>query len=363
MAATKAVTLQSANIRSGAGIFYNVIKTLNAGTELDVLGKELGWYRVTAGSTTGYAYNTLVKIYDAAIAAQYNPVKSNYQKLAAYTTMFTATDPNRNYNMELGAYKNQVVVKSGASFSFNANTGNSTTTANGWRVSIILVDSQRTAGVGGGLCQVSSTIYSAVKQIPKLTILERHPHSVPVGYVPRDNEAMINYGTSDFRFRNDTGFDIFVCTLTDFNAGTLTCTVYKINTAQPAPVPAPVPVPKIVIDGKTVSFNVEPRMINDNVYVEMRSIFEYLGYTVTYDAATKATRMTKGTVQFILEKGVDSKAIITVKNGVQTTVPLSYPIYLVSDRTMFAIRMIGELLGYQVSWNQNTYTDTLTVMH
>ena len=356
MAATKGVTLQAANVRSGAGIFYNVIKTLNAGTELDVLGKELSWFRITAGSTTGYVFNPLIKIYDSVMAAEYNPVKPNYEKLAAYTTHFTSADPNRNHNMELGAYKNQVIVKSGASFSFNRNTGNSTTTANGWRVSVILIDSQRSQGVGGGLCQVSSTIYSAVKQVPKITILERNPHSVPVGYVPRANEAMVNYGTSDFRFRNDNSFDIFVCTLIDFNTGALTCTIYRIN-----PVQQPVLTPKIVIDGKTISFGLAPRMINDNVYVEMRSIFEYLGYTVTYDAAAKVTSMTKGTVQFVLEKGVDSKEIVSIKNWVRTSIPLSYPIYLVSDRTMFAVRMIGSLLGYDVSWDQKSYTSTLTL--
>jgi hypothetical protein len=354
--AAKAVTLQAANIRSGAGIFYDIVKTVSAGTEVDVLGKTLGWYKVTAGATTGYTYNTLVRIYDSAIAAEYDPVKANYEKLASYATLFSSTDPNRNYNMELGAYKNQVIVKPGASFSFNANTGDSTTTANGWRESIILVDSVRTKGIGGGLCQCSSTIYSAVKQVPKLTILERNPHSVPVGYVPRENEAMVNYGTSDFRFRNDNSFSIFVCTLIDFNAGRLTCTIYKVN-----PVQQPAPVPKIVIDGKAVSFSVAPRMINDNIYVEMRSIFEYLGYAVTYDAATKATRMAKGSVQFILEQGVDSKEIISVKDGTRTAIKLSYPIYLVSDRTMLAIRMIGELLGYDVSWDEKSYTDTLTM--
>jgi len=355
VAATKAVTLQSANVRSGAGIFYGVTKTLNAGTELDVLGKELSWFRISAGSTTGYIFGSLIKIYDAAIAAEYNPVKPNYSRLASYTTRFTASDPNRNYNMELGAYKNHVIVRAGASFSFNKNTGDSTTTANGWRESIILVDSVRAKGIGGGLCQVSSTIYSAVKQAPKLTILERNPHSVPVGYVPRENEAMVNYGTSDFRFRNDNSFDIFVCALIDFSAGALTCTVYKVNAVL-----QPVPAPKIVIDGKAMSFSVAPRMINGNVYVEMRSIFEYLGYTVTYDAATKATRMKKGTDEYILEKGVDSKEIISVKNGVRTAIALSYPIYLISGRTMFAARLVGSLLGYDVKWDEGSNTDTLT---
>ena len=355
-AATKGVTLQAANIRSGAGIFYGIIKTLNARTEVEVLGKELGWFKITTGAVTGYTYNTLIKIYDADIAAEYNPVKSNYQKLASYTTLFSAADPNRNYNMERGAYLNQVILKQGASFSFNKNTGNSTTTANGWRVSVILIDSVRTSGVGGGLCQVSSTIYSAVKQVPKITILERRPHSVPVGYVPRANEAMVSYGSSDLKFRNDNSFSVFICALIDFNLGALTCTVYKIDTA-----PRPAPVPKIIIDGKTVSFNVAPRLINDNVYVEMRSLFEYLGYTVTYDAGTKATHMKKGAQEFILENGVDSKEIISVMDGVRKPIKLSYPIYLISDHTMFAIRMIGSLLGYDVAWDQNSYTDTLTL--
>ena len=352
--AAKAVTLQTANMRSGAGIFYSVIKTLDAGTEISVIGKELGWFKATAGATTGFITNTLVKISDPVIAAEYNPVKQNYEKLAAYTTRFTTSDVNRNHNMELSAYKNHVIVKSGASFSFNTNTGNSTLTANGWRESIILVGSERVKGVGGGICQCSTTIYSAVKQVAKLTILERRPHSIPVGYVPRENEAMVNWGTSDFRFRNDNSFDIFVCTLIDHIAGSLTCTVYKIN-------PVKQPAPKVVIDGKQVSFNVAPCIINDRTYVEMRSIFEYLGYTVTYNNATKATRMSKGSDEFLLENGVDSKNIVSIKNGVRTVIPLTYPIYIVSDRTMFSLRMTGELLGYDVGWDEKTYTASLTL--
>ncbi|MDR1559062.1 MAG: VanW family protein, partial [Clostridiales bacterium] len=334
--------------------FYSVIKTLNAGTEVSVTGKELGWFKITDGAAAGYITDTLVKITDPTAAAEYNPVKTNYEKLASYTTKFSASDVNRNHNMELAAYKNQVILKPGGAFSFNTNTGNSTKTANGWRESIIIVDSERVKGIGGGICQCSTTIYSAVKQIPKLTILERRPHSIPVGYVPRENEAMVNYGTSDLRFRNDTGFDVFICTLIDHAAGSLTCAVYKVN-------PKVNPTPKVVVDGKRVAFNVAPRIIDDRLYVEMRSIFEYLGYAVTYDAATKATKMKKGTVEFILENGVDSKNIISVKNGVRSIVPLTYPIYIVADRTMFSLRMAGELLNYNVGWDDKSKTASLTL--
>ncbi|MDR1538293.1 MAG: VanW family protein [Clostridiales bacterium] len=347
-----AVTTSAANMRSRAGICFNVIKTLSAETAVTIEGKELGWFKVEAGGTIGYITDTLLKVTDPKIAEQYNPVKSNYQKLSSYTTRFSASDVNRNHNMELGGYKNNVIVKSGASFSFNKNTGNSTTTANGWRESIILVNSVRTKGIGGGICQCSSTIYSAVKQVSKLTILERHPHSVPVGYVPVANEAMVNYGTSDFRFRNDNSFDIFTFTAIDHAAGALTSSIYRINPIQQTN-------PSVEVDGKRLSFNVPPTIIDSRVYVEMRSIFEFLGFSVSYEPASKATSMKKGGLEFLLENGSDSKNIIRIDNGIRKSIPITYPVIIISDRTMLALRFVGELTGYEVGWDAGKYAASL----
>jgi vancomycin resistance protein YoaR len=231
-ATANAFTLSAANMRHGAGIYNGVIKTLSKGQSITVIGKELGWYIVNDGNTTGYVTDTLVKITDSKTADLYNPIKSNYEKLAEYSTRFSASTKDRNHNIELGAYKTSQIVRSGESFSFNGSTGNSTRTANGWRPAPILLGGSKATGIGGGLCQCSSTIYSAVKQVKNLTILERRPHSVPVGYVPISGEAMVNYGTSNFRFRNDNPFDIYIHSTVDHNAGKLTATVYKINVSN-----------------------------------------------------------------------------------------------------------------------------------
>ena len=63
-------------------------------------------------------------------------------------------------------------------------------------------------GLGGGNCQVSSTIYNAVLQTSGLVVTERHPHGKPVAYVEKDHDAAISYGSMDLKFRNDTGYDI-----------------------------------------------------------------------------------------------------------------------------------------------------------
>ncbi|MDR3239880.1 MAG: VanW family protein [Clostridiales bacterium] len=302
VSAQAAVTLESAGIADGA-----LIKTLGADTEIT--------------------------------------------QLALYTTRFSTSDANRNHNMEMGANKNNVVVKSGASFSFNTNTGDSTRTANGWRESIVLVNTKRVRGVGGGLCQCSSTIYSAVKQAAGLTILERNPHSVPVGYVPVSGEAMVNYGTSDFRFRNDNPYDIFVYTTIDHGSGSLTASVYKINAERRKA--------RVLVNGQEISAAAAPRIIDGRVYVEMRTLFESLGYTVTYDAGTKAVQAQKGGLAFLLEKGADSQNILRRQDGTITPLPMQYPAFNVSDRIIFSLRRAGDLLGYETGWDAETKTASL----
>ena len=61
---------------------------------------------------------------------------------------------------------------------------------------------------GGGKCQVSTTLYNAVLAVPTLTVVERHEHSGPVYYVPDGMDACVSYGSCDFKFRNDSDFDI-----------------------------------------------------------------------------------------------------------------------------------------------------------
>lgn len=81
-------------------------------------------------------------------------------------------------------------------------------------------------GYGGGICQASSTLYGATLRAG-LTIVERQNHSVPSTYVPIGLDAMVNYGTSDFRVRNDYDFPVMIVTSTPDT--TLWCGVYGIQ--------------------------------------------------------------------------------------------------------------------------------------
>ena len=59
-------------------------------------------------------------------------------------------------------------------------------------------------GLGGGNCQISSTLYNAVLTIPSLKVVERHEHSNKVPYAKKGKDAAVAYGSYDFKFKNNT---------------------------------------------------------------------------------------------------------------------------------------------------------------
>lgn len=590
-ALANAKTTATTTLRKQAGIVYDSIKSLNKGVAVEVVGKDLYWYKVISGGQTGYINDKSISFNDPKELKKYNPVKDNYVKIASYKTNFGLNDKNRNHNIELSAFKNSIILKSGESFSFNKNTGNSTLQSSGWRVSGIIVNKEYSKGVGGGICQTSSTIYSSVKTVPNITILQRQPHSVPVGYVPVSGEATVSYGGVDFRFRNDNKFDIFIFNDVNLIQGTLTSTVYKIDKnkteiAKPIPTPTPEPInmnelaktayikklkdiqespsmvfnnlklndseeitnindlsftiddldndsvnellitgtvvfkengpfikeeqkvtteqalqaqeseqpviteesktnettdnttvsvsktynyymvyknvppsksvtlvksynslennnktsyklsaykekttgkvnwfvvttdntnntmianminknfkmeksiskdefeknykisttnsnkltlneikkyevaktdkpkinPIVVVNSKVIDYDTPPRIVDGSIYIEMRSLFESLGYEVGYNEETKAISITKGDINYFLENGVKSTTIKYSKNGETKDIPMALPLILVDDRTTFPLRFAGELLNYDVSWDDESFTASL----
>jgi hypothetical protein len=98
-------------------------------------------------------------------------------------------------------------------FSFNKTVG-ARTEKNGYKVSKIIVGGEFVDGVGGGVCQVSTTLYNAVL-LAGLNITECHPHSLPVSYVAPSFDAMVNSGSSDLRFINNTYNPIIIKAFAD----------------------------------------------------------------------------------------------------------------------------------------------------
>ncbi|MHB1651546.1 MAG: VanW family protein [Desulfitobacteriaceae bacterium] len=124
--------------------------------------------------------------------------------VATYSTRFDPSQVNRTDNLRLAAKAlDGVLLKPEENFSFNDRVGPRTEEA-GYLEAIIIENGQFVPGLGGGVCQVSSTLYNTVL-LADLTITERANHALAVTYVPLGQDATVAYGSLDLKFRNDSG--------------------------------------------------------------------------------------------------------------------------------------------------------------
>ena len=129
-------------------------------------------------------------------------------EIGNFTSTLYDKDENRVYNIGLAISKlNGTTVKNGEEFSFN-NTIGPMDESHGYKEAIGFdTNGNKIKISGGGICQISSTLYNAVL-MANLKVTERHPHSRRVYYVPKDKDATIYYGSLDFKFRNNSGADV-----------------------------------------------------------------------------------------------------------------------------------------------------------
>lgn len=147
--------------------------------------------------------------------------------VASYTTYFNQSDVGRSKNIELSAKAlNNIIVGNGDYFSFNTMVGERTE-EKGYQPGPEIINKQLVMGIGGGICQTSSTLFNAVDQT-HVRMVERHHHSLNVGYVPKGRDATVSYGTLDFKFRNISGAPFLIKT-TYSSEGAL---VVEITTAK-----------------------------------------------------------------------------------------------------------------------------------
>ncbi len=122
--------------------------------------------------------------------------------LGSYSSTYNAGDAGRTKNVTLAASKiNGTILAPGESFSFNNVVGARTYEA-GFRNAKVYQGNEIVDGLGGGICQVSSTLYNAVLYA-NLEIVTRRNHSLAVSYVPLGRDATVSYGAIDFVFRNN----------------------------------------------------------------------------------------------------------------------------------------------------------------
>ena len=129
------------------------------------------------------------------------------QTLAKYTTIYDAGVINRAHNIALAAKTiNGTILMPGETFSYNGVLGN-TNKEKGYKLGTAYVGGKVVESYGGGICQVSSTLYNSVLYA-NLEIVERYNHSYVVNYVPAGRDATVAYGGKDFKFKNTRNYPI-----------------------------------------------------------------------------------------------------------------------------------------------------------
>ncbi|GAA0180279.1 VanW family protein [Clostridium sediminicola] len=129
--------------------------------------------------------------------------------VGSYATSFVNSSYNRGTNIVLATEAiNGTVLMPEEIFSFNETVG-ARTDAKGYKRAHIILNGKYVDGLGGGICQVSSTLYNAAL-LAGLEIIERHHHTYPSNYVPIGQDATVDYGNLDIKFRNNEEYPIYI---------------------------------------------------------------------------------------------------------------------------------------------------------
>ncbi|MCS1350559.1 VanW family protein [Mechercharimyces sp. CAU 1602] len=145
------------------------------------------------------------------------------KKLGSYMTRFNPSNQNRAHNIMLSVEAlDHRVVDVGEYFSFNEVVGERTV-ERGYRQAPVIVRGEYSEGIGGGICQTSSTLFNAVDGAG-LRIVQRVSHSKEVTYVPVKRDATVSWGGPDFQFQNQLNRPVLI--VAKVSHGWLTIMVY-----------------------------------------------------------------------------------------------------------------------------------------
>ena len=221
------VEAQDAPVTSEIGDGDTLI-TLHQGARVSFIGFENGYGKLIYHRQYGYVDSRLL---GEIIPVYESPEDAGTDKpVAAYTSFYKITQDesnlNRMNNIAVACQKMcDFPFPAGAIFDFNRDMG-PYRPSNGYLPAGVLVDGNLQQGYGGGTCQVSSTLYNVVLQLPGLTVLQRRAHGDNgASYLPIGVDAAVGNSTLNFRFRNDYPFPIRI----DASAqdGALTIAIYR----------------------------------------------------------------------------------------------------------------------------------------
>ena len=147
-------------------------------------------------------------------------------QLSTFSTRYDASDEDRTTNLEIACQKlNGTVIMPGETFSYNETLGPRTYAA-GYRNGKIYENGQVVDGLGGGICQISSTLYNAAL-MSDMEIVERRNHQFVTSYVDEGRDATVVYGSTDFRFKNTRTYPVRL--VASAKGGIATVSIYGIK--------------------------------------------------------------------------------------------------------------------------------------
>lgn len=183
---------------------------LNPDTRLSIWRIQDGWAIVVY--MRSYGYINMKELKDLIpVSPTDTPIRED-SPIGAYTSFYKMTDNEANigriHNIANASRRLSRVMQPGEDINYNKSVG-PFRASKGYEKAPVLVNGTTTLGHGGGVCQVSSTIYNVLLQLPKITILQRRPHG-PSGasYLPHGVDAASGGANLNLRFRNDYGFPI-----------------------------------------------------------------------------------------------------------------------------------------------------------
>ena len=143
--------------------------------------------------------------------------------LGSFSTRLSDSSAGRVSNIKLAAEKiSGALLMPGDEFSYNKYTGKRTSD-NGYKDATVIMNGEAVQGVGGGVCQVSTTLYNAVLYAG-LDIVKVTNHSIPPSYVDKGRDATVSDGGLDFIFKNNYDMPVYVQSY--YSNGTVTCQIY-----------------------------------------------------------------------------------------------------------------------------------------
>ena len=150
------------------------------------------------------------------------------EEIATFSTKIVTKDASRQKNIGITCSTlNNTIVENGQTFSFCDTVGQATTDKGYEKAEIFDANGKVKQGLGGGNCQVSTTLYNAVLSVPSLNVTERHAHSNKVPYIETGKDAAVAFGSYDLKFVNNSGNSIKI-TATSTDAD-ITIKLFKLS--------------------------------------------------------------------------------------------------------------------------------------